>query len=249
MEMAINYPKQYVKSDGRKLVSSGPRDMQRKQQVMSSVDSAHIEQLYKQIEDLKLELRRQQKTDGKSEGLYTAEEVDEEIRKAVKQAVAEAAIEFKKNKNLLNQDVEPVLQKYKMQIVELQKSNDDLTKMHRVVSSQNTDLKKKIDQLNGDLKSADDLKKQIAVLEQVIQGKEELIETLKSRPAIVDGEIITEPDRPQMENIFVDPLEKDAGEGMKDSINIEDVTPDDQENIDNKVDKLKDLLGSKLNRD
>ena len=88
------------------------------------------------------------------------------------------------------------------------------------------------------------LKKQIAVLEQEVEGKEELINILKTRPVIIDGEIVTDPDRPQMEQAFVDPLEEDAGKGMKASIKIETVVKDEE--VGAKVNKLKDLLGSKL---
>ena len=50
-----------------------------------------------------------------------------------------------------------------------------------------------------------------------------------------------------MEQVFVDPLEDDAGKGLKSSIQIETVVKDDE--VDDKVNKLKDLLGkSPLNR-
>ena len=57
----------------------------------------------------------------------------------------------------------------------------------------------------------------------------------------MEGEIFTDPDRPQMEQVFVDPLEEDAGEGMKASINIETVVKEGE--VGDKVDKLKSLLG------
>jgi len=44
-----------------------------------------------------------------------------------------------------------------------------------------------------------------------------------------------------MEQVFVDPLEDDAGEGMKSTINIETITKDEE--VNDKVDKLRGLLG------
>ena len=132
---------------------------------------------------------------------------------------------------------------YKTQIVELQKGHDNLTRLHATITKENGSLKEDNAKLKDELGDVAELRKQIAVLEQELTGKEELIETLKTRPAIIDGEVI-DPDRPQMEQVFVDPLEEDAGEGMKSSIQIDTIEKEDE--VDNKVDKLRDLLGSKL---
>lgn len=237
------YPKEYIKSDGRKLIGGGPRDLQRLHQTLTLPDTSYIEELKRQIEDLRNELRNRP-TVGKPEGFFSPEEVDDEIRKAVAQAVAESALEFKKNKALADQTTEPLIQKYKVQIVELQKNNDDLKKMHTVIINQNTDLKDQIAKLNEETKKTEELKKEIAVLEQKIAGKEELITALKSRPAIVGDEIV-DPDRPQMEQVFIDPLEEGAGDGLESHIDIKEVTPEGDK-VDDKIHKLRDLIGNKL---
>jgi len=245
---SVIYPKTYLKSDGRKLISSGPRDLQRVQQTQQFItpEAELIGGLKKQIENLTTQLSNQLAA-GQPTGYFSPEEVDAEVSKAVSQAIAEATLEFKKTGHLSDQSVERALQKYKMQIVELQKGNDDLTRMHTTITSQNSDLKKKIEKLNENVKEVVDLKKQIAVLEQAVEGKDELINTLKTRPAIIDGEVIvTDPDRPQMEQVFVDPLEEDAGKDLESHINIEDITPEDPDEVGEKVDKLRDLLGKKL---
>jgi len=237
----MRYPKEFVKPDGRKLVSGGPRDLQRRQQVAytTSPDVEVIESLKQQIEELK-ELSKAKQ----SGNLYTAEEVDEEIRKAVEAAVKETTIALKKSNKIVNQEIEPVLQKYKVQIVELQKNNDDLTRIHSSITTQNAELKTKISKLEEELKDVSELKKQIAVLEQTLSGKEEVIEALKSRAVVGDSTEVEDPNRPKMEQIFVDPLEKNSGAGLKSNIVIEELqTTDKKEEMDDKVTKLRSLLG------
>ena len=237
----MKYPKEFVKPDGRKLVSGGPRDLQRRQQVAytTSPDVEVIESLKQQIEELK-ELSKAKQ----SGNLYTAEEVDEEIRRAVESAVKETTIALKKNNKIVSQEIEPILQKYKVQIVELQKNNDDLTRIHSSITTQNAELKTKISKLEEELKDVVEFKKQIAVLEQTLSGKEEVIEALKSRTVVSDSAEVEDPNRPKMEQIFVDPLEKNSGAGLKSNIVIEELqTTDKKEEMDDKVNKLRSLLG------
>ena len=59
------YPKEYIKSDGRKLMSSGPRDLQRLQQTVVMPDTSYIEDLKSQIEDLRIELKKRQELGSK----------------------------------------------------------------------------------------------------------------------------------------------------------------------------------------
>jgi hypothetical protein len=55
--------------------------------------------------------------------------------------------------------------------------------------------------------------------------------------------VSVETDRPQMETVFIDPLEGDAGEGLEAHIDVEEVSIEQKENIQDKVSKLKNLLG------
>ena len=241
--MVIPYKKQFVKTDGRKLNRSGPRDMQTRASVTGAggTDPALIELLTNQVTELKAEILsiRSQAEGPAPAGFFSPEQVDEEIRKAVESAVAETTIALKAGTQ--NTDTLELIKTYKSQILELQRGNDDLSKLHNTMAKENSALKEKISKLENELSDVSELQKQIAILEQEVAGKEELIETLKTRPAVIDGEVITDPDRPQMEQVFVDPLEEDAGEGMKSSIHIETVTKDEE--ITNQVDKLKGLLG------
>ena len=241
--MGIPYKKQFVKSDGRRLNRSGPRDMQaRTTDSGYTPDVSIIELLTNQLTELKAEIlaMKSRSGDAAPAGFFSPEQVDAEIRKAVESAVAEAAISFK-GVSGQNVDMAPLVKEYKTQILELQRGNDNLTKLHAAITKENAEVKDKINKLESEHEDVTELKKQIAVLEQEIEGKQELIETLKTRPVILESEIFTDPDRPQMEQVFVDPLEEGAGEGMKASINIETVTKDEE--VDDKVNKLKDLLG------
>lgn len=244
--MAIPYKKQYVKSDGRKLNRSGPRDMQARTAGSYTPDTSIVELLTNQLTELRAEIlsMKSRSGDAAPAGFFSPEQVDEEIRKAVEAAVAESAISFKGNTK--NADMAPLVQEYKKQIVELQRGNDNLTKLHASITKESGNLKEKIAKLEAEMVDVVELKKQIAVLEQELVGKGEMVEMLKTRPAILEGEIFTDPDRPQMEQVFVDPLERDAGKGMKATINIETVVKDEE--VGDKVNKLKDLLGKLPNK-
>jgi chromosome segregation ATPase len=244
--MTIPYKKQFVKSDGRKLTRSGPRDMQARGSEGGGTDPALIDLLTNQITDLKAEMRsiRSRSGDAAPAGFFSAEQVDEEIRRAVESAVAETAVSLKAGMNQKDSDLLPLIKEYKSQILELQKGNDNLTRLHATITKENSEIKARLQKLNAEMGDVNELKQSIAVLEQELAGKEETIEILKSRPAITnDGPIEhIDPDRPQMEQVFVDPLEEDASDGMESNITIETIVKDEE--VDGKVDKLRDLLGS-----
>jgi len=245
--MVIPYKKQFVKSDGRKLNRTGPRDMQaRIDNSGSSMDTGLNEILINQITELKAEVLaiKSRSGDAAPLGFFSPEQVDEEIRKAVEAAVSEAAISFK-GMAPQNADLAPLVKEYKTQIVELQKGNDNLTKLHAAITRENAGLKEQIEKLSVDIVDITELRKQIAVLEQEVVGKQELINTLKTRPAIIGDEFI-DPKRPQMEQVFVDPLEDNAAEGMEASIKIETIIR--EEEVGGKVDKLRNLLGKLPNK-
>ena len=241
----MRYKKDFVKSDGRQLLKGGPRDQQLRAKALS--ESALTDTLIDQIAELKSEVIRLESggVGTTPKGLFTPEQVDEEIRKAVSQAMAEATISLKKSGP--DPNVEQLIKKYKEQIVQLQSTNDDFSRMHKSIANENTELKDKLDKQKQFLEEATELQRKIAVLEQELAGKEEVIETLKSRPAIINGEIMMEedPDRPQMEQAFIDPVEDGAGDGLTSNIISREITRDvDDGEIGEKVNKLKDLLGS-----
>ena len=55
--------------------------------------------------------------------------------------------------------------------------------------------------------------------------------------------VSVETDRPQMETVFIDPLEGGVGDNLESHIDVEGVSVVQKENIRDKVSKLKNLLG------
>jgi hypothetical protein len=244
----MQYRKDFIKSDGRRLLKGGPRDQQLRAKV--NQETGLVDSLMDQVIELKTQIQKLEVGGTNriaASNLFTAEQVDEEIRRAVSQAMAEATISLKKTG--ADPDTTLLVKKYKQQILDLQKNNDDFARLHKAITNENKELKEKLNKLEIEISDASELKKQIAVLEQSLVGKDELIDMLKSRPAIINGEIVnvTDPDRPQMEQKFIDPLEKDAGDGMKSNITARELTRDvDEPDHIDQVSKLKSLLGNKL---
>ena len=237
----INYPKELVKPDGRRLIAGGPRDMQRRALTsdLPTTSSSEVgDQLAKKIEELSQALKSKPVV---PDGYMSPDQVDSEIRKAVEEAVKETTLAMKKISQVSAQSVEPTLQKYKVQIVELQKTNDDLTKLHSEITKQNSELKSKISELESKDKEIKELEIKLAVLEQNIKGKDEMIVVLKSRTG--DGASVEDPTRPKMDSVFIDPLGADSGKGLKSFIQTDDVTREEKEEMKSKVNKLKGLLG------
>lgn len=240
----MRYKKDFVKPDGRTLLKGGPRDQQLRAKAMSET-AALTDNLIEQITELKSQVKNLESgVSPDIRGLYTPEQVDEEIRKAVSQAMAEATISLKKSGP--DPNVELLIKKYKEQIVQLQSSNDNFVRMHKSITNENSGLKEELDKAKQSMEEVVELRKNIAVLEQELAGKEELVETLKTRPAIINGEIMMseDPDRPKMEQKFVDPIEDGADDGLKSNITNREITRDvDDGEVDDKVNRLKDLLG------
>ena len=68
-----------------------------------------------------------------------------------------------------------------------------------------------------------------------------LLEAMKK----ASSNLTIESDRPQMETVFIDPLEIGSDEGLKAHIDVEGVSGSEKESMFKKVDKLKSLM-SKL---
>jgi uncharacterized protein YeeX (DUF496 family) len=65
------------------------------------------------------------------------------------------------------------------------------------------------------------------------------LELLSNLPA---GQLVSDPDRPQMEEVFIDPLEDD-GSKMESHIDVKDMSSDEKEEVMDNVAKLKNLIG------
>jgi len=215
--MGITYNKQFTPKD-RRIVTHGPADRQRAQAAGDSggTDPALVNELMTQVKKLQEQLEAKPAP----EGMYTPEQVDEEIVKAIKGETA------------------------------------DLRAKNEVLTSKNEELVK-------------NHKKEIASLKDIIKNKEEMIQQLrdsKEAGGISEDKLTAllaeatkkiedmamtsqglskadvDPDRPQMETVFVDPIERE--EKVETHIKVEnDVTIDKKEQMTAKVDKLKSLMG------
>jgi len=232
--MGITYNKNIVTKD-RRIMTSGPADRQRKQAMQNlAIDSSLVDELRNQISSLQKQLSEKGSSTVDMSEMFTADQVNEEIIKAIK--VETAAIKSK----------------YEIEIGNLK-------------SSINT-----LETENKNLKSAHE--KEVASLKDVIKNKDEVIEQLKSTNFSLGASeekivnLLTEAtkkmenvamasmssseypgplgdsDRPKMETVFVDPIEKDA-EVEKHFEILEDVSITQKEEMNNKVSKLKNLLG------
>lgn len=109
------------------------------------------------------------------------------------------------------------------------------------------------------------LNEEIASLKEIIKNKDELISTLKNQSAdynklttllaettrkLNSGVVVPEnvevgPDRPTMEEVFVDPSTPADGE-LESHIGVDVVPGSEKKHMEDKANKLKNLLGGKL---
>lgn len=209
--MAITYNKQVITKD-RRVMTSGPRDRQIKQQLANQPggdNSGLVEELRNQIAELKLQLK------DTPQGGYTADQVNEEIEKAIKAETAElrAKLEIKEHSaRSLNTEIS----RLEAELVEKKETIKELRSQKPVTDNNVTAL------------LAEATKKIEALSMQVLSST--------GQEAIVD------PDRPQMETVFVDPIERDSNVEKHFDVEKEDKT-NKKDEMAGKVDKLKNLLG------
>jgi cell fate (sporulation/competence/biofilm development) regulator YmcA (YheA/YmcA/DUF963 family) len=95
----------------------------------------------------------------------------------------------------------------------------------------------------------DNFNKKIKSLEEIISVKSLIIDDLKnsrSHHRDDDNEAKTVGERPVMEDVFVDPLDSGSGKHLKSFISIESLSVGGKEETENKINKLKKILGNKL---
>jgi len=118
--------------------------------------------------------------------------------------------------------------------------DDELNKQ---VGDMIEDLKKNKDRIGSQEEELDSRKDIITTLEAKLEAKDEVISVLKSR-TIGEGEVFVEDeDRPSMETVFIDPTEEGKHK-LKSHINVDDVAITAKEEVDDKINKLKNLIGS-----
>jgi chromosome segregation ATPase len=209
----------------------------------SGSDSEVIEMLTNELTSLKAELinlkRASSTSEAPNKNFYSPEQVDEEIRKAVSSAIADVSKGDK--------DMAIRISEYKSNLSEMRAANDNINRLYSAVLKENSQLKEKLSKLEADVGELVELRQQVSVLKQDLIGKQEVIDVLKAKPAVIDSynnTSVEDSQRPQMEQVFVDPLDDTSGDGLKPSISVETILKEDT--VDDKVDKLRDLLGKSL---
>ncbi len=203
------YKKEHVKPDGRRLISGGPRDAQKRLENLDQYPTAAIQELKKEIKRLSDELRERPVIGG-----FTGEQMDEEIRKVVSESI-------KNIKETTNKEIKELKSKLKRS-----EENEEtlLKKLEEAEKAKNDDITRL-------------LKKQVEKLENL-----NIPTTTKFEEMVVDT------DRPQIETTFIDPLEIHDGKDLEPHIDIKDVSRGEKEDMFEKVDRLKQLIGGLPNK-
>jgi len=216
--MGLTYNKQLTTKD-RRILTNGPADRQRKQQAINNTsvaDLSLVEELKNQIFNLQEQLEKKSPT----EGLYTSDQVNDEIIKAVKVETINLSA---KNEVLENKilDLKNNHEKEIHSLKEIIKNKEDIIQQLKDNKSSAGISESKLVELLGEAT------KRIEEMSMNNQGL---------------SKIDVDPNRPKMETIFVDPIEKTAPEIEK-HFEIEDVATDQKDQMLDKVNKLKNLMG------
>ncbi len=245
--MAIKYNKEFVKPDGRKLTSGGPRDLQRRQQLAAqqSYDQTDlINELKKEIANLSIQLAKKEvPTQG-----FTGEQVDEEVRKAVAGAIDEVTASHKKKTKELKSAVEAFKkneEKLLKRIEEFEVSTAGLNNEIAKLKENEKDLEREIFQKNEAINSLsidkEKADEKIDRITELLEAQSKKLEELSVTVVMSEDGVIIDEDRPQIETTFIDPLEDGEGEDLTAFIKYKDIKTEPNE-TQSKMSKLKGLM-------
>ena len=192
--MVMKYDKEFVKPDGRKLATGGPRDLQRRQKMVAREQTELIGFLRNEIRDLNERLAV--KTVGTGE--YTGDQVDEEIRKAVSAAVQEvktttkeettesrsAADALKKNENNLLDQIKN-LEVYQ---VGIQKELNDTKRLLEESKSKRSMVKNEVESMGSRLSGSRAETKAVQVEVNTLTKK---LDEIKSKYSTLEQEVMS----------------------------------------------------------
>ncbi len=249
---------------GRKLSTRGPRDHQRKQRQMEQANvfqGESIEALMKEISGLKKQMAENNSQEPTGQ-MFTAEQVDERINKAVVESVEEVKDYYGRQMKELREALKPADEVKKLrrtnsslkvkfedsererkQAIDTAKLLDHTLKLRdKEIDKKNVEIKK-LESKNVELETVKDS------MDSDMGGlKEMLAETTKKMETLMaishEGTDYQDPDRPQMEEIFIDPIERE--ERFETFIDVRDVDETSKVSMDEKVNKLKSLFGDKI---
>jgi len=246
----MEYHKETPKKSNRIVMTSSPRDVRRRQ-VAERDANRLIEELKGEIRNLKV---------GTESGGFTPEKVDAEIRKSVKSAIAET----KQHYESVLKDAEAKRMGLAEKLQTTEERYNQRLEMERARLREGYD--KRVEELERRYTNTiSQLEDRLKLAEEKVEAKEEVIENLKAEKdqtikrlledhtrkieeltkSISLKELeVDDPDRPRMEDIFIDPVEAGAGKDLESHVEIgDDISLNRKEEITKKVDKLKDLMG------
>lgn len=240
----FEYKKDFVKKDGRKLHGGGPRDLQRKQQSQPIVEidnSTVVNALKSQIDSLKDEL----KNSVSSGGGFTQEELEAEIRKSSEAIENKYKSEIEELKSRLKHtqlDNVKALEKQADNLKSLENKVSDMKAELSTINSEKTKLEEELLILKTTSSNKDD---KINDLNDRIKEQKETIALLKQRPVtVIDGTgPVVDDDRPKLDDVFIDPIEAGAEDGLESHVAVKDISTKEKNSNRDKVDKLRSILG------
>lgn len=210
----------------RYMSGGGPRDQQRRLALMDAQKRAAPlgqDELIKELRDHIALLNEQLAEKEKTTGEYSAADVDEEIRTAVADAVEETKAQFKDK-----------IKELKSNNTQLKSELEELQKLVKIKDET-------IKSLELNIKSSNSTGNNEA-LEQMITDQNKQIERLTAM--LAEGKTFEETsDRPQMDDVFIDPLDKDAGKDIESHVRVKDSSSEKKDDIGKKANKLKSVLG------
>ena len=89
----------------------------------------------------------------------------------------------------------------------------------------------------------EEIERVLRAAEEKLALKNEIIEILKSKTTLKEEDFVIENGRPKMKNVFVDPLELGSGNELESHIKVRGVSDLKKEEVDDKIKKLKNLVG------
>lgn len=230
--MGITYDKKLIKKD-RAISPTGPRDHQRRKSSGGTIDSTLVEALKAQIEDLQGRLNN-------GSG-WTDEKVNDEIEKAISSEIRVVKSEYESLTSIQRDKIaslEENIKSFKDSRLRDAEIMEQLRNENSKLKSENSALKEKIsskDELITQLKETETTQLSEEKLAEIISAATKNIQINTSTEEVVDTS------RPQMETVFVDPTENESK--AESHIVVEDISTTEKAEINNKLDKLKGLMG------
>jgi hypothetical protein len=226
--MGITYNKEFQPKD-RRVMPRGPRDRQIKQYHDSDDSSMSvILELTKNVQELQEKLDKSVSV----QSGFSEEQLNDEIEKAIKEEHSLANARFNAEKEVLQNKI-IALEK---EISSLKESKDnEILSLKEIIKNKN-DIIEQIKSTNNNLSTVSEEK--IANMLTEATKKIESVALASMHLSGNTNQIAV--DRPKMEAVFVDPIEKEVEVEKHFEVDVEDVSITKKEDMAGKVDKLKD---------